>query len=156
MNALVLFEQELKICRVHAQRLNMAITRVQNLYPFNQNNIENLKDEEISFLDLLTTRLAKLQDILGEKFFVSVLELLGEDIQNKSYIDKLFKLEKLEILPDSNWWQELRKLSNVLTHEYPDDPGFMAETLNKAFVQSKRLIVFLESLEKYIISKFFS
>ena len=64
-------------------------------------------------------------------------------------------LEKLEILPDVTWWQDLRKLRNVLTHEYPDNPSYIVSNLNTAFIQAKRLLIFWESLANYVDTKIF-
>ena len=59
-------------------------------------------------------------------------------------------MEQLELLPSASWWMDLRKLRNILTHEYPDDPVFLADNLNNAFIQAKRLLAFWESLFVYI------
>lgn len=150
MNTNELLSYELKICQIHGKRLSMALNKIGHLYPFTGENIEAISDEDLGYLELFTSRLGKLQDALGEKVFTLLLEILGESIDNKSYIDKLNKLEKLEILPSVTWWQELRKLRNILVHDYPDNPGFIADNLNTAFIQAKRLLAFWGSLVDYI------
>ena len=105
---------------------------------------------DLGYMELFTSLLGKLQYALGEKVFTSLLEILGESTDSKSYIDKLNKLEKLEILPSVAWWQDLRKLRYILVHEYPDDPTFIADNLNTAFTQTKRMLVFWDSLVAYI------
>jgi uncharacterized protein with HEPN domain len=112
----------------------------------------NISDDDFVYVELLISRLGKLQDTLGEKVFTLILTLLGETVTNKSFIDKLNKLEKLEILPSAQWWQELRQLRNILTHEYPDNPLFIAENLNKAIVQAAALLYFWENLQLYVNS----
>ena len=150
MNKDELLALELKICQIHVDRLNLAIRKITPLYPFTEEIMKSIYDEDLGYLELFTTRLGKLQDALGEKIFVLMLEFLGESMENKSFIDRLNKLEKLEILPSVTWWQDLRKLRNILTHEYPDNPSLVVDNLNTAFIQGKRLLVFWENLLKEI------
>lgn len=58
---------------------------------------------------------------------------LGESIDGLSMIDKANKLEKSSVLDNAHEWMELRKLSNNLTHEYPDHPEITASILNKMY-----------------------
>ena len=150
MNRIEVLAYQLKICRMHLDKLNLALEKIGKLYPFTEKAIVNLNEEDLVYLELFISRLGKLQDTLGEKVFGLMLEALGEFVENKSVIDKLNKLEKLEILPSVEWWQDLRKLRNVLVHDYPDDPAFIADNLNTAFVQTKRLLAFWESLNVYL------
>ena len=153
MNTKELLEYQLQICKTHVDRLNIAVEKITHLYPFNQETIINLDTESLAYMELFTNRLGKLQDTLGDKVFNFILELLGEIMENKSTLDKLNKLEKLEILPSVTWWQDLRKLRNILVHEYPDNPELIADNLNIAFIQAKRLLTFWDSLQKYINTK---
>lgn len=147
-----LLSYELKICLIHADRLKLALNKIEAMYPVNSTTVTNLREEELAYLDFFTTRLGKLQDNIS-KIFNLLLQYLGEPVDNCSFIDKLNKLEKLEILSDASWWQELRQLRNILTHEYPDDPNLIAENLNIAVIQAKRLLIFWESLNSYISTK---
>ncbi|MCX7338099.1 MAG: hypothetical protein NTX76_02295 [Alphaproteobacteria bacterium] len=140
----------LDICKVHAERLSLAIEKTDHLFPFCENTVTALAEENLAYLELLMSRFGKLQDVAGEKVFTFLLQQLGESVSNKTFIDKLNKLEKLEILPDAHWWMDLRKLSNKLTRDYPDNPDFMAKNINKAIIQAKELLVFWESLVIYI------
>lgn len=150
MNQLELLTSQLEICQIHAKRLNLAISKIESLYPFSSERILALNEEILAYMELFTSRLGKLQDTLGDKVFTSLLTILGEETNNKSYIDKLNKLEKLGILSSTLWWQDLRNLRNFLTHEYPDNPAFIADNLNTAYVQAKRLLLFMDSLNDYI------
>ncbi len=153
MNVNELLAYELKICRIHADRLNLALGKIDHLYPFTEEIVGAIPEEDLGYLELFTSRLGKLQDALGEKVFTYLLEALGESTESKSYIDKLNKLEKLGILPSVAWWQDLRKLRNILAHEYPDSPVFIADNLNTSFIQAKRLLAFWQSLVSYIKDK---
>jgi hypothetical protein len=96
MNDLDRLSYECVICQIHVNRLELAINRTQHLYPFNANILEKVSEEELGFLEIFSTRFSKLQDALGEKVFSLLLKCLGEDVERKSFIDKLNKLEKLE------------------------------------------------------------
>ena len=81
------------------------------------------------------------------------MECLGERVDSMSFIDKLNKLEKLEILPSAQWWKNLRVIRNALTHEYPDNPEFMVKILNETVAEAKSLINFWYTLMDYIDTK---
>lgn len=146
-----LLDQEIAICNIHAQRLQLAIEKTTHLQPFSAQILQKLDDIDLGYLELLTNRLAKLQDSIGEKIFKLILQKLKEEVEKKSFIDILNRLEKLEILPSAEWWLKLRILRNILTHEYPDNPGFIAENLNNAVVQARKLLEFWQTLQKFII-----
>jgi len=60
-----------------------------------------------------------------------------------SFIDLLNRLEKLNILDSAEQWLELRKISNVLSHTYEDEPEEMSIAINDIFDKK-------EALEKHI------
>lgn len=150
MNCFERLKYEREICCKHETRLQFALTRTQHLYPFTLEQIEHLNEEDLGILDSLLIRFSKLQDTLGEKVFPLLLEYLGERVDSMSFIDKLNKLEKLEILPSAQWWKKLRVIRNSLTHEYPDAPEFMAKILNETVGESKKLIEFWHTLIGYM------
>jgi hypothetical protein len=45
-------------------------------------------------------------------------------------LDKLHQLEKYRIIEDAHIWRDIRKSRNFLTHEYPNQPEIIAESLN--------------------------
>ena len=53
----------IKICDRHADRLNWAITALQDHFPLSANSLENLSDVDIAILDQFSTRFGKLQGI---------------------------------------------------------------------------------------------
>ncbi|MDT0647425.1 Cthe_2314 family HEPN domain-containing protein [Zunongwangia sp. F260] len=129
-------------CGKHVQRLNYAYSQIAFLLPFTAENVDRLKDEEISHLDQYIFRFSKLQDTLGQKLFPAVLARLGEEVFNKSFLDIFNRLEQLDIIEDYSLWQELRIVRNEIAHEYNEDQHDLAEKLNK-LVNSRLL------LEKY-------
>ncbi len=138
----------LDICGIHASRLKMALSHVIHLYPMEATSFLQLKDEELSYLELLISRFSKLQDILGSKIFPLLVDLLQEESKGNSFLDILHQLEKLELLPSAKDWINMRELRNHLTHEYPEHPDFMADNCNQAIVVSQDLLKYWNDLEE--------
>ncbi len=130
-----------KITDLHAIRLNAAILRTTKLFPLTAQSLYSLNDEEIAFLDMITTRFCKLQDLIGTKIFPLILDLLGEN-DVLSFRDKLNRLEKLHIINDANWWMDLREIRNQITHDYPDSYDILSEHFNKLLPLAKQLLIF--------------
>ena len=78
-----------------------------------------LQPEELSFTDQLIFRFSKLQDSMGGKLFPAILENLGEDVKGLPFIDRLAKMEELEIIASADEWMLLRETRNIVIHEYP-------------------------------------
>ncbi len=117
-----------QIADIHASRLKLALTEIEKYVPFSAKKLDMLRADQVSFLDMMTTRFGKLQDVIGSKIFYIILNLLQEDAD--SFIDKLNKLEKLEYLDSKNWWVDLRDLRNQISHEYPNNKDELSANLN--------------------------
>ncbi len=137
-----------KIADIHAKRLNASIQKTSHIFPLKASLFPTLKEDDIAFLDMMTTRFGKLQDILGAKIFSLILDILGETAI--TFRDKLNTLEKLKVLEDASWWMELREIRNQLTHDYPDDYDSLAKHLNDLVPNAKKLLDFWETLKKYM------
>ena len=119
--------------------------------PLTAESIQKLSEEEIEHIDQYLYRFAKLQDVVGEKLFVSLLSFLGEDIRKSSFIDIFNKLEQLEIVHNYDKWVELRLVRNELSHEYDDEPDANADKLNRIFNLKNDLGKYLEDIKKYLL-----
>ena len=140
----------IEIGDIHADRLEKALRHISHLLPFQPSRINKFADDELSYVDMMTSRFAKLQDILGAKIFPLLLQLLQEGRSDDSGLDRLHKLEKLGILPSALNWIMMRELRNHITHEYPDNPELMASNLNKTVEYAQNLIVFWQGLKTTI------
>jgi hypothetical protein len=147
MSKLQTLMSSIEIGDTHADRLEKALIHLQHLFPFTPDTWQNLQDEELGYLELLTGRYAKLQDLIGSKIFPLILAMLQEETEGLSFLDILNKLEKLTIVPTAQWWISMRELRNHITHEYPDNPKLMASNLNKAVESSKTLLRFWHNLK---------
>ena len=140
--------EHLKTCHIHLDRMELAFTNIKYLFPFTEEKIDRLNSEEIAYLELFTNRLAKLQDVFGSKVFPLFLDYLQESSAQDTLLDRLNKLEKFGIIESAEEWKDLRRLRNSFSHEYPNNPDYVAENLNKtlkAFEALKKLLFLIES-----------
>lgn len=131
-----------------AERLSQSLEQTQHLFPLTSESLAELPLQDVAFLDMLTTRFGKLQDIIGNKVFTYLLAFLGEG--EGPFRDRLNKLEKYGFLRDANWWMDLREMRNDLAHEYPDDSSKLLEVLNKLPREIVRLLQFWDDLRPMI------
>lgn len=108
--------------------------------PLDASKFEQLDEDEIEHIDQFLFRFAKLQDAMGEKLFVLILEFLKEEQpKTKPFIDVLNRLEQLGLLDDKNIWLELRKTRNQIAYQYEDEPQQAAEALNAIYAAKPTL-----------------
>ena len=105
------------------------------------NELSSTKITKKFFEDYNNTRIvnsflfnfSKLQDKIGAKLFKKALYELKEiDSYSMAMIDVLNRLEKLEIIDNSNAWDRLREVRNILAHEYPLDIDERVENIQLA------------------------
>lgn len=138
----------LKIADIHAARLKEALAQFTNLMPLSAESLAKLPIEQVAFLDMMTMRFGKLQDIIGVKIFSLVLDLLGEDVG--SFVDKLNKLERLGYIDNVNWWMDLREIRNQIMHDYPNDYEAVALHLAMLGKKANELLLFWDGLKNKI------
>jgi DUF1680 family protein len=68
-------------------------------------------------VDAFVARFGHLQDTLG-------------DIA--TFIDNLDRAERLGLIRDAQQWMDIRKLRNLMIHEYVEDPAMLASALQAA------------------------
>jgi hypothetical protein len=137
------------IADIQSGRLKEALTQINKLIPLSAAVLANLPADKLAFLDMLTTRFGKLQDIIGSKIFPLILNLLEEDAV--AFIDKLNKLEKLGYIEDANWWIELREIRNKIAHYYTDDHDLICSHISVATIKAAGLIEFWQKLKTKIV-----
>ena len=142
-----ILQSYMQVCDTHAGRLQAALSKTAHLVPFTVNNVSTLNDSDSAFLEVVTSRFAKLQDTLGQKIFSLVLKNVGEDILDKTFIDILNMFEKFGFIDDADFWVTLRQTRNAIAHEYPDNLEKLAVDLNAVYCQSKLLLTYWEELK---------
>jgi len=109
--------------------------------------------EKIKTIDAFIFRFIKLQDFMGEKLFKELLRRIGEYKDNMSMIDILDRLEKLEIIENSDDWLDSRIIRNQLTHQYPNNTKDIVNGLKLSLKIFKKLEKYLISINNYIKEK---
>lgn len=113
----------------------------KNIYdPFVFNT---LLPQERAVLDAYLKRFSSIQDFLGAKVFVSLLEVAG--IYSGKMSEVLSYIEKEEIIDSLDDWIELREVRNELEHDYPEE-------LQEALNDLKFCIDSFEKVEKYYLN----
>jgi len=140
-----MIEFHIKILKESLKILKDIKKELETIYslPINEESYLDIKERNIRTLDALAYRFSKVQSILGEKVFREILEVLGYDLSDKSYIDVLQFAEKEKIIPSIIKWKELREIKNTLSHDYPDEIEFVVNALNK-------IIENIDTLEKIV------
>jgi hypothetical protein len=141
-----LLEENLKVSYLHLERLKTLSSDI-----LQNNMLEKLEDfETIKTIDAFVYRFLKLQDYMGQKLFKNFLTSLGEDCDNLSFVDILDKLEKLNIIPSTDEWIQIRKLRNKLTHEYPDNISLVKDEIILAIEKIRNFEDVLRSISLYV------
>jgi len=149
--AKVKLDQTLKECELHIKRLNNAFNKMKNLMPLNADKYINLTENNIEHIDQYLYRFAKLQDAIGQRLFKNLLLYLGEEIENKPFIDIFNRLEQLNIIEDYDKWLELRIVRNELSHDYEDEPKQNSVKINKIFELKEPLCSYFVDIKNYLI-----
>lgn len=126
-------KQKIEVCDLHLFRMNQALKHIKGLYPFSKEMFPLKKYEDLTSMEMFTSRFSKLQDYMGGSLFPAYLQFLNENVDNLSMIDRLNMLEKYGILENIEKWQYLRDLRNNLAHEYPNSFDMLATTMNELF-----------------------
>ena len=127
-------EKLIKECDKHLERIKHAYAKMAVFMPLNASRYAQLTDDEVEHIDQYLYRFSKLQDVIGEKLFVLLLEFLKEEnIKAKPFIDILNRLEQLGLLEDKNVWLELRKIRNTIAHQYEEEPEQASAALNAIY-----------------------
>ena len=128
-------------CDRHAQRMNRAIERIP--FPLDGHELAEDNEDLITLIDPFVFRFTKLQDTLGEhvlRQFCS--QVLFELVEDSPFADVLNLLERRGYLKSEDWRMQ-RVMRNILTHEYPEQVTWQAETLNRARTKSLQIIDWL-------------
>lgn len=140
----------LDIADLHAKRLKYAMNKLKPMIPLSGERFSKLSEDEIPIFELFSSRFAKLQDLMGTKLFGLVLDFSKEPGHFETFLDKLNKLEKIGLVPNSKDWLKLREIRNHLSHEYPENPEISANNFNEAYQMSSLLLKILDNIKLYI------
>jgi hypothetical protein len=154
------FEQQtiktVTTCSRYAEKLKWSKAALAPIFPLTQEKLKNLTHEEDGQIEAFMSRFGKLQDMMGAVLFTKLLEKFGEPSAEKLFfIDRLNKLEKLEVISSKQEWNDLRELRNLFADEYPDIQELQVNDLNKAYAAIDRLLIFWEKVKQHIPQEWF-
>ena len=106
--------------------------------------LASLEDEGVAVLDQFLFRFLRLQDCLGVKLLRPYLvEVLREPLDDRPFRDCLDRLERLGVISSAERWEEIRRLRNVVTHDYPEAVDIKAARIEEARTAVKDLAAIL-------------
>jgi hypothetical protein len=146
--------EAVQLCIIHAERMSFAWNKIKFHFPLEREKYLRLQPEDLSFFDQLIFRFSKLQDSMGGKLFPAILENLGEEIKGLPFIDRLTKLEELNIISCADDWMLLRETRNTVTHEYPFVTDEVIQGLNMLGENYQLIMEIWLQVERYINSRF--
>ncbi|MCX7673028.1 MAG: hypothetical protein N2Z63_05440 [Thiobacillaceae bacterium] len=97
--------------------------------PFTPERAARLAEDDIlaERVEAFVARFGRLQDTLGDKVLPAWLAAHGE--RPGSFADNLDRAERLGLVEDAQTWIDMRKLRDLMVHEYVDDPTVLASAL---------------------------
>lgn len=140
----------IEICDTHADRLRIALSKIASWMPATHQKLKDMTPEQLGYLELFSSRFAKLQDLMGNKLFPLTLVLTKDSGHYPAFIDVVNQLEKIEALPSAHQWFKLKDIRNAFTHDYPDDSEVRAKALNTAYEHAYELLNIYEGMLKFI------
>ena len=146
------FKEKLYECNIHKKRLQSARAKLEPMIPLTLEVYEDIDDMFSMVIDQMIFRFSKLQDTLGDKVFSKLLELSGEDVKKMTFLDKLNRLEELEILTKESW-MHLREYRNEIAHEYSFNQDEVVDSINLIYEKSNELIAILDTLQRFAEEK---
>ena len=109
--------------------------------------VVHLQDIDFSErVDAFVARLGRLQDLLGDKLLPAWLKAMQEG--SGAVLENLDRAEKLGLLSSADEWLAIRKLRNLMVHEYIDHPQTLHMALHAAHDHVAMLAQTVEVFER--------
>lgn len=106
---------------------------------------EDFTEEQLVELEALTSRFARLSDLLIQKLFKTIDEIEGTS--PGTVRDRLLQAEKKGIINNTDEFMEIRKVRNRIAHEYEMDS--LKDIFVFAYKNSPLLIDTIKSTKEY-------
>jgi len=102
-------------------------------------------DDQAEKVEAFVSRFGRLQDYIGEKLVPRFATLLGES--PKSMLDMMVYAEKMQWINNAEEFFSIRKLRNLLIHEYMSDAQLFLDALLAARDATEMLFQAVQSIE---------
>ncbi len=143
------FNEIIRIADIHAERVRAATDNIRHLFSIDAAKVRKMQREDLAWTELSLSRFSKLQDLIGRRIIAAFFEMNEENTMNVTILDKVRRLEKLELL-DAQIWKDMRNARNHTTHEYPDAPELTAKYLNPIYDLAPKLIEILNNIKSKV------
>jgi hypothetical protein len=94
--------------------------------------------------DAFVARFGRLQDLLGDKWLPAWLRAMQEPLG--AVLENLDRAEKLTLIQSADEWLAVRKLRNLMVHEYLDQPDALYAALLAAHAGVPMLLQTVERM----------
>ncbi len=144
--------EQLQFARRAAKALEISFSRSAPIIKiFHANSSQELDITQEEVLEALTSRFARLADIILQKV-VRALDAI-ELTDSGSILDRLSRMEKRQLIPDMQNWVKMREIRNEIADEYT------AENLRglqqEVYAAVPELLSGLTAIESYAKQKAF-
>jgi hypothetical protein len=137
----------LKTAQAELLHLQQTDARLFNS-PFSPEELV-LRLQDIDFserVDAFVARFGRLQDLLGDKFLPAWLKAMEEEAG--AVLENLDRAEKLGLVTSADDWLAVRKLRNLMVHEYIDQPKTLHMVLHAAH---DHVAMLAQTVEKFAL-----
>lgn len=113
--------------------------------------LDKVLDDSIGVdrLESFSAKFSRMQDTMMDKLMPQLLRASGE-IPGTA-IDNLNRAEQLGLISSSDNWIAMRRLRNLLVHEYVESSGDMAPALNTAYGFSDEMHSSFDRIKSYCV-----
>lgn len=141
----------IKMGQVHAGNIEYLKLQLIKYFPVRAEIIKKMPKNDLMLFSAYLSHFAILQAMMGNKIFPLLLkEATNEETENMTFIDMINRLEKLEIVQNTEEWKDMRKIRNRIAHHYPDKFDEMAELFNDVYNMTPKLLDCLNRLNKMV------
>lgn len=144
----MIFYKVLKKAKIILNRLENYTKEIKEKKLIENLNIDN--KEDIKLIDSFVYRFSFLQDYIGQNLFKNFLIETGDYMENMSFIDILDKLEKIGIIENVDEWMKIRKIRNIIAHDYLEDVEEIKFFLGKALEYVSLFREVINRIERYL------
>ncbi len=134
-----------------AQALAESLRRVE--LPASAGALEAADAGTRERIDAFVLRFLRLQDAIGRQLFRALLALEQEEPAQLTQLDVLDRAERMGLVPSVERSTSLRRLRNLLTHEYPERPELRLEALREALAGAPLLLETLARVRERAIHR---
>jgi hypothetical protein len=109
----------------------------------------NYSYQELSEFEALTSRFARISDIVTQKLLKTIFIILKEE--TPTFLDRINLAEKLNMITSSSDLKQIRDIRNNITHEYLLDN--LLDLYKEVLKMAPILLVNINKIKQYITEK---